>query len=317
MNLRGFFIRVLIIGLPLIFITGSCKKKKAFKEENGQSAEDMKRVQSQNNEVVNDINVAIMEQSLMRGKGTDLNSVTTELCGVDIDTLLILKGITRLIYNGNLCDGVKKTGQIIISLTEYPLKKWKYPGCVVKIDFIAYKVTGPDGKSVQIDGTEYLENESGNSWYNMRYLNATNLIQIQTGDNLKITFDDAHTAIYNINRRITFNYSTASKITSCRIDGLGSSNGVSNLDNWGQNQDGDNFTTTVISPLVWKSNCGSRAPLEGEVHMKVEGKEFEIKCLYGIDEEGNSVAESTTCPFGWKLSWSYKRKTLSRIIAYN
>ncbi len=308
------YVKIILLCLPLVFVLVSCKKKKAFKEENGQAAEDVRRVQAQNDETVKDVNIAIMEQSLLRGRPSS-GFATTELCGVDLDTLSVYQGMTRLHYNGISCNGTKRTGDIIISLVEYPLKKWKNPGCTIRIDLIAFKVTRPDGKTLQFDGTEYMVNASGNTWYEMRYLNASNLVQSHTANNLKITFDGNNTAVFNFNRRMTFNYTNT--VTTCRIEGQGSSNGVNNLDNWGQNRDGNNFTTEVTTPIVWKSTCGGASPTEGAVSISVEGKDFEMNCLYGVSKDGESASGDNSCPYGWKASWSYKKKTNTRVFAYN
>ena len=312
------FVKLLVLFLPVVFVLSSCKKKKAFKEENGQTAEDIRRVQVQCSEVVTDINITIMEQSLLRGKGlSETETAATQLCGVVVDTSSVFKGITRLNYDGTSCKGIKKSGQIVVSIQDYPLKKWKHQGALLKIDFVEYKVTGADGRNIQIDGTAYMTNVSGNTWYEMRYLNASKLVQTHSAENLKVTYDGDNTAIFHINRRITFNYAAASKITSCTIEGMGSFDGRTNLDNWGQNRDGLNFSTKILTPVLWKSSCGSQAPIEGEAVVKVDGKDFEMNCRFGVDEQGDAISGSDTCPYGWKISWSYKRKTSSLVFAYS
>jgi len=318
MNPKRVYVKVVLLCLPLLLMIGSCKKKRAFNEENGQAAEDIRSVQGQNDEVLADVNIAIIEQSLLRGRsssGAEVSISGTELCGVDVDTLRVYQGIIRLRYNGISCNSTRKTGEIIISIMEYPIKKWKHSGSTLRIDFVEFKVMHSNGKSVQFDGTAYMVNESGGTWYEMRYLNASNLVQTHTANNLKVTLDGNNTAIFNFNRRLTFNYTNT--VTICTMEGLGSSDGLNNLDNWGQNRDGNNFTTKVISPVVWKSTCGGNSPVEGEVSIAVENKDFEMNCLFGVNKDGEVVSDNTNCPYGWKASWSYKKKTNKRVFAYN
>jgi len=321
MILERVFVRAIVLSIPFCLMVVSCKKKKEFNQENGQSAVDARNVQARNDEAIRDVNVAVMEQSLLRGKSaSELGQTTavTELCGVDVDTLSIFQGIIRLHYNGVPCNGVIKTGNIIVTVVNYPLKKWKNKGCVLRLDFVAYTVnfSNKQGQTITLDGTEYLENQSGNTWYEMRYLDATNLVQVHKSDGLKASFGGNNTGIFNINCSLTYNYSSA-KVTSCKIEGLGSSEGVSNLESWGLDRNGVHFTSQVNSPLVWKSTCGSGALLEGEITVTGEGKDYEMKCNFAVDNEGNSVSVDSSCPHGWKVSWSYKKKTNTRVFAYN
>jgi hypothetical protein len=317
MHLKRVFVRTVVLSLCVVFILPACKKKRAFKEESGQSAEDVRMAQGQNDEAIKDVNIAIMEQSLLRGRPASpgsVSSATSELCGVQIDTTSVYQGITRLKYLGTSCSGLVKSGSIVISIENYPTNKWKNRNTVLKMEFIAYKVILPNGKSVQFDGTAYIKNESGNTWYEMRYLNAGNIIQDQTADNIKITYDGNNTALFNFNRRLTFSYSGG--VSSCSVEGLGYFNGVSNLDNWGQTRNGDDFTSEVQSPLVWKSYCGSSNPVTGVLNIKVEDKPFDLKAEFGVDQSG-SPSDGGSCPYGWKVSWSYKKKESSRILPYN
>ena len=61
-------VKVSLVCVLVLFVTISCKKKKAFKEEDGQTPVDTRMMQGQNEEVLQDINTAIMEQSLIDRK---------------------------------------------------------------------------------------------------------------------------------------------------------------------------------------------------------------------------------------------------------
>lgn len=311
--IKMIFGRTFVLCVLFLIVVSSCKKKRAYKNENGQSAEDVRSVQSQNDEAMKDVNIALMEQPLLRGKSTSGGTFKTELCGVDIDTTDVYKGITRLNYLGSTCNGLTKSGSIVVTIQNFPISKWKNKGAMLTISFINYRVILQSGKSVQIDGTMYLKNESGNTWYEMRYLNASNLIQTQTSDVLTVTYDEGNTAVFNFNRRFTFNY--ASEVTTCTIEGLGISGNQTNLDCWGQTRDGDDFTTEIQAPVVWKTSCGCSLPVAGAIDLKVSGKYFDLKSEFGVDQSGNAVGDGS-CAYGWKISWSYKKHTSTRILAY-
>lgn len=317
MTFNKRFVRFFVLLIPLLLIVGSCKKKKAFKAEDGQSSVDARMLQGHNDEVISDINSVIMNQALIRGRNSELTGVMgKELCGVDIDTVDVYRGIVRLNYNGKECNGFKKTGTITITFTDYPTHKWKHQGAVVKIDFLTYTVFQVSSqKSVQLDGTEYLTNISGKTWYDLYYSFETSVVQTLTGNNIKVTFNGSKVAVYNFNRQMTFTYHNS--VMTCKVEGLETQNGESSVENWGQTRDGDFFTSQVSTPVIWNSTCGPNSPLEGEVVIKVDNKDFKLNCRFGVDGEGNDLAGSGSCPFGFKLTWSYKRKTSSRVFQYN
>jgi len=127
------------------------------------------------------------------------------------------------------------------------------------------------------------------------------------GTDLSVTSEDGKTASYNINRRFT--YSFPNNIITCTGEGIGSLNGVSNLENYGLTRDGDEFTSQVTTAIIWNLTCGPWAPVQGEANIKVDSKDFELKCLFAVDASGNSVSVgSNACPYGWKIEWNYKKK---------
>jgi hypothetical protein len=317
-------IRILIPPI-LLFCTASviffagCKKKRAFKEETGQVTVDNMTTQCENDEAVKDINIVILEQYLLRGKSASPQAMmisTTSVCGVKLDTTGRPGGIITLNYTGADCYGRSRTGSIKVTLTAYPLKKWKNAGCVIRVDFIGYKVTRTsDGRSVQLDGTEYMSNESGGTWFDLWFLGQPSLVYTLTGENIKATFNGGSNMLYNINRKATYTYS--GDITTCKVEGMGSSDGRSGLGSWGQDREGAKFTAQITQPVIWKTQCGAMAPLAGEVVIKVEGKDFDMKCKLGTDKDGTPLGvDAASCPYGYEMSWSYKKRTNTRIFSY-
>jgi hypothetical protein len=310
---------LLMLAASLLLPFAGCKKKRAFKEETGQVTVDNRVTQGENDEAIKDVNIVILEQHLLRGKSAFPQTIltsTTSICGVKLDTTLESKGIITLNYVGSECYGRTRTGSIRFTLTEYPLKKWKNAGCVVKIEFLGYKVTRKsDGRSVQLDGTQVLTNQSGGTWYDLWFLSQPGVVYTLTGDNMKASFDGGTNSLYNLNRRLTYTYS--GDVTTCKVEGLASQDGRSNVESWGQTRDGDRFTAQITQPLIWKTKCGAMAPVSGEVVIKVDGKDFDMNCKMGVDKDGNPVGvDAPACPYGYEMNWSYKKRTNTRIFSY-
>ncbi|MBA3663892.1 MAG: hypothetical protein H0W61_06750 [Bacteroidetes bacterium] len=326
MNTKSLFNSALIVAIALTLGLSSCKKRKAFKEEDGQTSEDSRTAQSENDASISDVNTEIGNNTLLHGRlvtPSEAAQVQKALgvtaAAYTIDTTGAYTGTIKINYNGTTVNNRTRTGSIRLTIIDYALgKRWKNPGCVVKVDYLAYKVTrASDGKSVQLDGTQNVTNISGSSWFELLFLPAhPSIITSVTGTGLNVTFDGSKTAVYNINRKFT--YSLPNGILTCTGEGIGSSDGVSNLENYGTTRDGDSFTSEVTTPIVWNWTCGAWAPIQGEVNIKVQDKEFTLKCLFGTDASGNAVAVgSNSCPYGFKVQWSYKSKTNKKIFGYH
>lgn len=312
-----------IVALLSLIVFTNCKKRQEFNNEDGQSSVDTRTAQGENDAAVSDINTTVGDLTALRGKGAEAYSVSkalgTSICGLTVDTSTIKQGVITLNYNGTVCNNRKREGTIKLSVSDFANKKWKQAGCVIKVDFLAYKITrASDGKSIQLDGTQYLSNVSGGTWFELIFLNQPSIVNTVTGNDLLVTFDGSKTATYNINRKFTYTWSKTANVLTCIGEGIGSHDGKSNLENWGKTRDGDDFTSEVTTPIVWNTTCGAGAPTQGEVLIQVATKSFELKCLFAVDSKGNSVSvAANTCAYGFKVEWTYKGKTKNRIFGYN
>lgn len=321
MKTKSILAVAIVAAMSLLFSLTSCKKKKAFKDEDGQASEDVRTANSENDVAVADINDVISNEPAMNGRGSGsqgTQGVTGNICGLSVDKSLANTGVVVLNYNGTTCDNRKREGSIRLTILDYANgMRWKDTGCVIKVEYLAYKITRPsDGKSIELNGVQNVTNVNGVNWLNMIFNPSHPAVVITvTGTDLNVKFDGSKTAVYNINRKFTYTY--ANSILTCKGEGIGSSEGLSNLENYGTTRDGDKFTSQVSTPIIWNTTCGSRAPVQGEVLIKVAEKEFELKCLFGVDSQGNSVTVgSNSCPYGMKASWTYKSKTNKKIFAY-
>lgn len=309
----------------LLTVTG-CKKRKAFKNEDGQASADTRVAQGEDDAAISDVNQTISENILLNGKTSSpqtINGVLGNICGLSVDTNGAYQGSIVLNYNGTTCSNRTRTGSIKVTVLDYATgKRWKHAGCVIKLEFMSYKVTrASDGKSVRLDGTQYVTNVSGGTWFNLLFLGQANLVHSVSGDNLNVTFDESETAVYNIYRKFTYtwdaNANGGAGVLTCVGEGTGTSGGLGSLENYGTTRDGDAFTSQVKTPVIWNNTCGAWAPIQGEVDIKVASKFFSLNCLFGVDVNGNAVSVGANqCPYGWKVEWKYKKKTKNKIIGY-
>jgi hypothetical protein len=314
------FLAAIAVMSMLIGTTG-CRKRKAFKNEDGQASVDARNAQGENDAAVGDINDVISNEPTLNGKSSGnagTQGVTGNICGLDVDKSQASTGVVLLNYNGTTCNNRKREGSIRLTILDYALgKRWKDAGCVIKVEYLSYKITrASDGKSVEFNGTQQVTNVNGINWLDLIFNPAHPAVVITvTGTDLNAKFDGNKTAVYNIHRKFTYTF--ANSVLSCKGEGIGSHAGLNNLENYGTTRDGDAFTSQVTTPVIWNNTCGSRAPIQGEVVIKVDDKEFELTCLFGVDANGNSVnVSANTCPYGWKVSWKHKNKTNKKIIVY-
>lgn len=321
MMIKKVLITVSFFALVMVVPFTGCKKKKAFKNEDGQTSVDSRSAQGENDAAISDINDVVSNQPLLHGRtggANQANGILGNICGLTVDTNGAYLGTIRLVFDGTTCNNRTRTGSIRLTIMDHANgKRWKQAGCVMKVEYFLYKVTrASDGKSVRLEGIQYITNISGGTWFDLLFLGQPNLVHSVTGDNLSVSFNDASTANYNINRKFTYTKSAAFVIT-CMGEGVGSSDGLSNLENYGTTRDGDAFTSQVKTPIIWNTTCGAWAPIQGEVEIKVDSKEFKLNCLFGVDASGNAVSVgSNQCPYGCKIEWKYKKKTKNKVIGY-
>jgi hypothetical protein len=318
----------LILSLAAVLMCGamvftSCKKKKAFKEEDGQTSVDNRDVQTENDAANGDIN-DITSSSALQAKGYATFSskgVTGNVTDVTLDTANVLHtGSMTLVFKGTAYNNRTRTGKIRLTLTNYPTKHWKDAGAELKVDYIDYKVTRiSDGKFVVLNGSQILVNSSGTTWVDLLFTagHAPVVTDIKESGDLNVMFSDSKTAIYHINRRVT--YSWVSGFTfQCKAEGTGSHESLSSLENYGTTRDGDAFTSQVTTPIVWTTSCGWWAPTAGAVDIKVDSKEFDLKVTFAVDSNGNpeTITAAKPCAWGWKVEWTHKNKTKKKLFNY-
>jgi hypothetical protein len=316
MKTKNLLLAVTCLLITTSVIFTSCKKKEDKVDESGQASSDSRQAISENDASINDINQTISDYPLMHGRSSSPNQVAS-ICGLSIDTIGSYTGTIKLNYNGTTCNNRTRTGSIKLTIINYASgKRWKMAGCVMKVDYLNYRVTrASDGQFIELNGTQMLTNVSGGTWWELLIGSQPNLSSSVTGTNLSVNFNGAGTASYNINRKFT--YTWANNILTCTGEGIGTSGGINNLENYGTTRDGDAFTSQVLTPIVWNSTCGWGAPLSGQLLIKVASKNFDLVCQFGVNSSGTPITVgSNQCAYGWKLNWTIGSSSQTKVIGY-
>lgn len=308
---------IVLAAFTMVMSFEACKKKKAFKNEDGQVSEDNRNVQQQTDDAVSDGDNTITYYPSLAGKQIQPPpGVQAIPCGATVDTTGLYTGTVLLTFdNVTVCNNRKRGGTIRLTIQNYAQgMRWKDTGCVMQLDYTNYIVTrASDGKSIKFNGTQYVTNVVGGNIWTL-ILGGT-VIRTVTGNNMNVTFDDGSTATWNINRKYT--YTKSGSVYACQGEGIGSSNGISQLENWGTTRAGDAFTSQVTTPVIWNTTCGAWAPIQGALNVKVVSKDFDLKVTLGVDNSGNPVTVGANqCAYGWKVEWTHKNKTKDKLFAY-
>jgi hypothetical protein len=319
MTTKKFLLSTTMACVGLLLTFSSCKKKDETPkvDESGQASTDSRQAISENDASINDVNQTLSDYPLMHGRIASTNQVATTICGLDVDTIGSFLGTIKLNYNGTVCNNRKREGSIRLTILNYASgQRWKMAGCILKVEYLAYKITrASDGQNIEINGIQNLTNVSGGTWFDLLFLAQPNLVSSVTGTNLNVKFNGTATAIYNINRKFT--YTWANSVLTCSGEGIGTSGGINNLENYGTTRDGDAFTSQVTTPLVWNTTCGGGAPLAGHLIIKVASKSFDLDCVYGVNSAGTPInVGANQCAYGWKLTWTVGTNSQNKVIAY-
>jgi hypothetical protein len=313
MKTKSFLIKLTLLWLMATITFTACKKKQKSIDIT-QASIDSRNAQAEIDAfVIYDVSNCLLTQRSLyyRNSGTlGTHGVTGSGYYPTYDTTNLKSGSILLNYDETGTYGDRKrTGRIRITVENYATgQRWSQKGCVLKVDYLNYQITSPSiGKSILLNGSQRLTNVSGDE----------SILSV-TGTNLSATFEDGKTASYNINRKLTCksNYSTKDPMIWCNVEAIGSFNGINNLENYGLTRDGVEFTSQVLTPVVFNSKCGG--PVAGEVNIKFDKKEFESKCLFGVDKSGKALELSDYfCPYGWKIVSKDKETTVTKVVPYN
>lgn len=281
---------------------------------------DANNYKSESDQADNDINSSLSDIPAFGRVAQGAAVLSSPLCGVVIDSSQIANKI--LFYN---FDGVTpcfspsrtRSGQIKVQLTSGV--HWSDVGSVLTLTYTNFKVTRlSDNKSITFNGVKTLKNINGNNW--IGFLLSTSTLKYQERAlNIAVTFDNNLSATWNSARTTEWNYvqaSTNPNIPYAHIlftaKGDTTLNGFNNVDSWGVNRFGENFTTYYNSPIVSNTYCGLWRFNSGELVHHLNNADFTLSL--GLDQNGNPTPYA--CAYGYRVSWTVNGTSNSVILSY-
>lgn len=268
----------------------------------------------------NDINDALSD---IDGFGkTDYHDqiFSSPLCGVTIDCTDVNQGILYFNFDGTTpCFSPSRTrsGQIKVELVAG--SQWADANAVLKQTFTDFKVTRlSNGRSIEFDGVKTLKNLNGHDWWQFLLGNADFAYESRAID-MDITFDNSQTAVWNHARTVTWNYAPAGSDPNVPYAYIGfhatgdtTINNVSGIDSWGVNRFGSDFITFYTQAISSNTYCGLWRFNSGQLVHEVDGDEYQL--TLGVDQNGDP--SSTTCAYGFEVSWEVGNNSNSAVFSY-
>lgn len=301
----------------------SCKKENAASKldpEVEQFNADANNYKSEFDQADNDINNSLSDIPAFGKTGTGNSILSSPLCGVTIDSSQLNQKILFFNFDGiTPCFSPSRTrsGKIKVQLTSG--NHWSDPGAVLTETFIDFKITRlSNNKSITFNGVKTLKNINGNNWLGF-LLSTASLKYQERAFNMDITFDNNVHATWNSARLTEWNYvqaATNPDIPYAHItfttEGDTTLNGHNNVDMWGVNRYGYDFTTYYNTPIVSNTYCGLWRFNSGELVHHVNNADFTL--TLGVNQDGNPTPY--TCAYGFKVSWANNGNNGSVILSY-
>jgi hypothetical protein len=302
-----------IAALAVLTMVASCKKETTTTDTEDDNTteltthtDDQSRISIETDAVVYDASLGL--ESISGFSGYVLNA-TLPVCDatVTFDTTGTTKKMT-ITYNGSNCSGARtRTGSIVLSMPKGVY--WRDAGAVVTISFQGLKITRTrDQKSITINGTHTITNESGGLLLNLATLRT--ITHTINSSDMSITFDNDSQRTWQVAKKRVFTYNNGLVIT---VTGNHADGGDSGIAVWGTNRFGHAFTTTITQPLVLKQDCNFRLTSGAIKH---EGWAT-ADVTFGLDVAGNPASCPGTGSYYYKLDWTGTAgKTHSSIAVY-
>ncbi len=305
------FSSALLLCLFTIGILSSCKKDNkndTLDPQIEQFNSDANYYKAESDRADQDINGALGD---IPSFGKAEEAYSSPMCGVTIDSTQISQHILYFIFDSItpcFSPSCIRSGKIKVELTSGNL--WSDAGSVLTLTYIDYKILRmADNKSIKFNGVKTLKNLNGNNWLGF-YLGSSTLKYRERAFNINVTFDDGTTSVWNSARTTEWSYSLADSKLSFTAFGDTTLNGFSNVDSWGVNRYGMDFTTYYNTAIVSNTYCGLWRPVSGELVHHLNVGDFTL--TLGVDQTGNP--SGLLCAYGYKVSWTGSSGNVSTVI---
>ena len=306
MKMKILSLSVAAFSLALIFT--ACKKDNKttdYTSEVSAQSDDDSRFSTESDAVSNDANTAMSSEAYFNGRSTLIG-----ICDAAVvaDTVSNPRTLT-ITYNGTNCLGNRtRTGVVVLSIPAGT--RWKNAGAAITMSFQNLKITRlSDNKSITINGNAVMTNVSGGIMINLPQLQT--ITHTVTSSGITVTFDNNTQRNWQVSRNRVFAWvNNGIVITETGTHTEGTNTRIAE---WGTNRFGNAFTSSILEPIVIRSDCNFRI-----VSGKVEHARPEITAsvTFGLDVTGNA----TSCPTGTyylKAIWTGPNgNSLSIILPY-
>ncbi|KAA9041753.1 hypothetical protein FW778_06975 [Ginsengibacter hankyongi] len=305
MRLKKFLIASTVVFFAIGF--ASCKKDNNSNTsadtttETKMQADDQAFFSNETDIATNDVNASIdINGGSYNQTPAGINSPILSLpcdATITVDTTSNPRTIT-INYNGNNCNLTRKrTGSVVVSFA--PAFKWGTAQAQLTVKFVNFKVIrNVDGKSIVINGTRTITNVSGGLLKNLATLDS---IEHKIDDtNMSITFDNGAQRTWETHFTRVFTYNNGIVIST-----------TGNIS--GKNRFNDDFSCTILHPLVIEQGCDFRLVSGQAEHT---GPKVNATITFGLDTNGNPV---NSCPLLFYLKVAFtgsNGNTLSYLLPY-
>lgn len=300
---RTIFKSIIAVAFAVLIIAGCKKEEEApvvppvTSAENASQttrASDQSNTENESNQAMDEANSAMGEVSTTR---------SVQSCGMTIDSTYKASGKLILNYDGTSCSGKIRTGSITIQLpfSNGIITTWSTIGATATLTFNNYKVTYvSNNKSLTFNGTHSVTNVNGGGWLQLYF--GTPIVH-KVRANMQLTFDDGTTRTWMAAEKRTLSYNNVTEVLKASTIGDTTLGGHVSVAFWGVNRIGESFIIDMPTAFSYDinnpiTNCIYK-PLTGViVHY---GVVHSLTLTYGVDASGYAT---TSCPFGYKFSWT-------------
>lgn len=206
--------------------------------------------------------------------------------------------IYTITYNGLSCDQ-QWYREGVIELRKAVNESFAGQGTAIRIKYLEYYVTHViTEKSMVFNGTKTLTNVSGglvrslgSADYSSVKRSAVGRLQVRTGNEEYRT--------WNIARDRTYTGKQGELVLT--VKGIGESDNYTNLTSWGVNRAGDEFYTSITTPVVYRQVCNWK-PCEGMKQHELPGAGKSATITFGFDGNNDPIS-ANECPERFKIDW--------------
>ena len=296
--MKKHFAQLPFLILVLAFCFTSCQKEDSPEETQTEAAthsDDASRFSTEMDAVIQDASIALENTAGISGRGQGIQSICDAT--IAIDTASNPRTIT-ITFNGTNCLGNRiRTGVIVLSMPANI--RWKDAGAAVTATFQDFKVTRvSDGKSITINGSKTLTNQSGGLLINLA--TAGPITHLVSSNGLAVRFDNGTQRTWQVARKNLYSFGINGALLT--VSGNHSDGGVTGIAEWGTNRFGNAFTTVITTPLVIRQDCDFRLTAGAIRH---DTQNFTATTTFGLDATGNPM---TGCPgagaYYMKIVWT-------------